>query len=457
MGRFDQIGFFPYTFNDAHKLVILFQKDISEGLEVLTDFGAMKNEYEMNGYYAAIRSFTNATKGVFEGSCYAGVQAFQDFGVDNLYGCYQSGLKNIFKNEDYRVLHHETDGTMNVFYPLKFYVDSDRLNQDLRTEDDPDFKELVWHTFESLQETAVVGKLMVKDKQLFTEVAQELTGLQDDYTSYLVNLEQCMQDGSNPDGIKMCKVSLPTYGMLFTEPREQWRYQYAGMYIPALIDNHETWKVYHCFDGEYPNEDELKSLKGLVIPGNEDDPDDDFEYLVKAKEMIKLIHTDYPNIKVFGSCAGHQLIAASLGGECAKLDLTSPMVFGKFPTKVTDDMREMPEFEQAFGKDYQNDSICVLRSHGWIVSKPPPGAVVLGECDYGANDIIRVSSQMLSTQCHPEFTEKFEEHHEIIPMTKSKYLTETDKVEQLANIYKEGIHSQGDQFLEFIRCFFKNS
>ena len=81
----------------------------------------------------------------------------------------------------------------------------------------------------------------------------------------------------------------PDFAMLCTDPRAKWQHHYPGMFIPALIENNETWKVYHCFNGEYPTKDELNTLKGIIIPGNEDDPMDDLEYLTKIKELIKYI------------------------------------------------------------------------------------------------------------------------------------------------------------------------
>ena len=94
------------------------------------------------------------------------------------------------------------------------------------------------------------------------------------------------------------------------------------------------------------------------------------------------------------------------------------MIFGKHMTKITK-MALMSEFQSAFGKNYSknnNEEICVLRSHGWIVSKLPPKAEVLGGSEYGNYDIYKIGDQILCSQLHPEFTEKFEEFHEIIPM-----------------------------------------
>ena len=183
------------------------------------------------------------------------------------------------------------------------------------------------------------------------------------------------------------------------------------------MENNETWKVYHCFDGEYPSELELEHLRGIIIPGNEDDPDDDFEYLTKTQDLIRLIFDKYPNIRMFGSCAGHQLIAMALGGKCQRLpDLKGPMIFGKHYTNVTQEMKDMEEFKTVFGKE--TDRICVIRSHGWIVSELPEGAVSLGGGDHGDYDFYKIGDRILSSQPHPEFTEKFEEYHELYPMLK---------------------------------------
>ena len=43
---------------------------------------------------------------------------------------------------------------------------------------------------------------------------------------------------------------------------------YGSLYESLLREENEQWKVYKCWEKEYPNEEELKGMRGMVISGS---------------------------------------------------------------------------------------------------------------------------------------------------------------------------------------------
>ena len=240
---------------------------------------------------------------------------------------------------------------------------------------------------------------------------EKLTGIQNRHREYLEEKENYEHNKEKTDEeieepVEF-KEELPDYALFCTDPREVWMYFGDGLFIPQLIENDMKWKTYHCFDYEFPTEEELNHLKGIVIPGNTDNVHDDIDYLKKTRVIILKIYEEHENVRLVGSCFGHQIITIALGGEVEHINADVPLILGKIPTKITKEMKCLKEFKNSFGKDFQKEEICILRSHGWIVTKPPPEAIILGTCEYGDNDILLIPERVLSLQAHPELSDNF--------------------------------------------------
>jgi GMP synthase-like glutamine amidotransferase len=59
----------------------------------------------------------------------------------------------------------------------------------------------------------------------------------------------------------------------------------------------------------------LKDLKGLILPGSNRCALDDCEWLKPVRDLVKKIHDENLDIKVYGGCFGEQFVAHYLGGE----------------------------------------------------------------------------------------------------------------------------------------------
>ena len=81
------------------------------------------------------------------------------------------------------------------------------------------------------------------------------------------------------------------------------------------VDRNRRWKVYLAYKHEFPSKEDLKSIKALIFPGSARAVYDKSNTFVDTvSEMIRDVMENYPEIKLFGSCFGHQIFAHALGG-----------------------------------------------------------------------------------------------------------------------------------------------
>jgi GMP synthase-like glutamine amidotransferase len=290
-------------------------------------------------------------------------------------------------------------------------------------------------------------KVIVKNRQ-------KLIDLQNKHIEFLQDLEDIEKENEvtiEPVPVPVFyKPPSPDYAILCTDPREVWQYHYPALYIPAMIDEDEQWKTYNVFDNEFPTKAELKTLKGIIIPGNVDNAKDDFDYLHKFKEFIKNVWENYPRIKFVGTWFGHQFLSIALEGDIAKSEIEHALTLGKHKSTITNDFRKMQEFKTAFGAKYSEDHIVVLRSHGWYVNTLPKNAEGLAQSEYGDFDIYRIGERVLSMQPHPEFTEKFIEFHILNRIVKNGIISEDYHKQVIENLYDPDVEMQGTEVTIYI-------
>ena len=93
-----------------------------------------------------------------------------------------------------------------------------------------------------------------------------------------------------------------------------------------LYDLHDKWTFYKVYDEELPTRNELKRLSGIVIPGSHHAVhNDQLAWLGPLRELIRLVHKSYRNIKLLGIGFGHQIIAQALGGTVAPMKMDKPI------------------------------------------------------------------------------------------------------------------------------------
>ncbi|KAG2368905.1 class I glutamine amidotransferase-like protein [Suillus spraguei] len=159
----------------------------------------------------------------------------------------------------------------------------------------------------------------------------------------------------------------------------------------------------------YPKEDEYDAL---LITGSGAWKHTDVEWMKKLIEYVRVVATEKPQIKIFGICFGHQIIALAMGGTCVrntrfevsatKLQLTE---LGKRVYGVESGILNI----HLMNRDHvptEPPSFLVLSSssqspnHGMVRFSQSESQKDAPHSDFRLTDI-----HILTSQGHPEFTE----------------------------------------------------
>ncbi len=140
----------------------------------------------------------------------------------------------------------------------------------------------------------------------------------------------------------------------------------------------------------------LPSLAGydlmFVLGGAQDTwQEDEYPYLSAEKQAIREWVVDRAK-PYFGICLGHQLLAASLGGEVGRAETGEVGVFEVEALDMRSLMAGLPA------------KMPVMQWHHAEVQKLPEGAVVLSQSAQTAVQAMQVGEHAFSTQFHCEFT-----------------------------------------------------
>lgn len=68
----------------------------------------------------------------------------------------------------------------------------------------------------------------------------------------------------------------------------------------------QKWAHYKAYDLEFPSEEELKHLKGIIIPGSKNAAyDTTTPWIGSLKSLLRKIYDEYPHIRLVGICFGN--------------------------------------------------------------------------------------------------------------------------------------------------------
>eukprot|EP00330_Aristerostoma_sp_ATCC50986_P009413 CAMPEP_0114597076 /NCGR_PEP_ID=MMETSP0125-20121206/19308_1 /TAXON_ID=485358 ORGANISM="Aristerostoma sp., Strain ATCC 50986" /NCGR_SAMPLE_ID=MMETSP0125 /ASSEMBLY_ACC=CAM_ASM_000245 /LENGTH=163 /DNA_ID=CAMNT_0001801169 /DNA_START=510 /DNA_END=997 /DNA_ORIENTATION=+ len=129
---------------------------------------------------------------------------------------------------------------------------------------------------------------------------------------------------------------------------------------------------------QYPDENEIKRLNGLVISGATCDCyDANLPFNPKLYEFIQEMYHKHTHIKILGVCYGHQVIAHCLGGKAQRIpELNIPFISAIEDIKVTQELKEKSYFKTAFPEGFE--SIYGIETHGDHIEVLPPKGELLG-------------------------------------------------------------------------------
>lgn len=106
----------------------------------------------------------------------------------------------------------------------------------------------------------------------------------------------------------------------------------------------EKWSFHIGYELDFPSEEELKTMKYLIIPGScRSVYDSTVSWIPAVKEYIRRVFNDYPHIKIFGGCFGEQITAQTMGGNVERMppNPERPKIIGREQVKFTDEFYEL--------------------------------------------------------------------------------------------------------------------
>jgi len=190
------------------------------------------------------------------------------------------------------------------------------------------------------------------------------------------------------------------------EPSPSFQHFYEALYQGHYKNKGEVWKTYQIPSNEFPDEEELSKLKGIVISGSEWSV---YNSTVEAvpvflERLRNLVH-HYPQIKIVGICFGCQSLAQALGGKVGKMQLgPKSMLMNR------EKIRFVNEFKEKFVKDIKLsevtpdlDGMTMVECHGDNVEVLPEGATLYGTSEATPIEVWGFNDNVLAFQGHPEF------------------------------------------------------
>ncbi len=97
------------------------------------------------------------------------------------------------------------------------------------------------------------------------------------------------------------------YAVMISDDRDHVRYTCEGLFAGVLFEESlEKWSYYKVFDLEFPSDEELSHMKGIIFPGSKYSVyDTTVPWIEPYKQFIRKVYDKYPSIKLVGICFGH--------------------------------------------------------------------------------------------------------------------------------------------------------
>jgi len=105
----------------------------------------------------------------------------------------------------------------------------------------------------------------------------------------------------------------------------------------------EKWKFFFGCDHELPSEEDLKTLKAIIIPGSGHSVyNANVSWIPLMKDFIRSILNEHPHIKLIGGCFGEQITATAMGGRVEKMPYNpvNPKCLGREHVQMSDEFFE---------------------------------------------------------------------------------------------------------------------
>lgn len=187
----------------------------------------------------------------------------------------------------------------------------------------------------------------------------------------------------------------PEYALLLLEDYEPWPGILEGLYGGFFKQGVEKWNFYYCPRNQFPDDETLNSVKGVVITGGVYSANDELEWIDRLSAFM--IRAEELGIRNVSICLSHQIAAKAFGGAAGK----NPN--GEYIYKIS-------EIYKSTIMNGLPSTLVITETHGDCVTQLP----LRGEVLYSSSDcvveVMKIGENLLSFQGHPEFTPHFIKH-----------------------------------------------
>ena len=204
---------------------------------------------------------------------------------------------------------------------------------------------------------------------------------------YIINNEPI--ETTESYGVICCEMFLKSYLL-------------HALHFPIFKKHGESWRFYKAHEKDLPTDEELKKLKGLIIPGSSMSASNcNVDWYPAMFELIRKVNAQYTDVNLLGICFGAQIIAQALGGKVEKMP--RDFVCGGEVLKVKPEFYELP-----FVKNSNLDAakqLVIAQAHNDHIVELPPMAKHYGSSETTNVEIFTINHNILAFQGHPDYNE----------------------------------------------------
>lgn len=251
--------------------------------------------------------------------------------------------------------------------------------------------------------------------------------------------------------------SWPLFGIMVCDPTPDWTNQYEALYKGLYQSPREKWKSYLVYNYQFPTEDELKKLKGIVVSGSKLSAYDKVEWFSDFGALLKSIINEQSTTKVYGACFGAQFIAHALGGKVSQMNLKGiPKCMNREKIALKESQIEL--LNQMSKELSLDKEFLAVECHTDHVEEPPAGAKVIGTSEMTPVEMYEIGKTVLCTQFHPEFNAYYMQKR-LFPRLTKLYKPNWSNIDEIIDAHVKQLYTtrcDNAKFNSFLKKWLKS-